>query len=72
MTLHTVMPLELVLQGYDEEGEQTLEVRAKGVRMAVVPVAPGIGRIVRLLECSLYDYLDPALSPGTMVSYEFE
>ncbi|MDF2834530.1 MAG: YlzJ-like protein [Paenibacillus sp.] len=72
MTLHTVMPLELVLQGFDEDGEQTLDVRARGVRMSVVPVAPGIGRIVRLLECSLYDYLDPALSPGALISYEFE
>lgn len=72
MTLHTVMPLELVLQGYADECEQTLDVRAKGVRMTVVPIAPGIGRIVRLLDCSLYDYLDPALSPGTLISYEFE
>lgn len=72
MTLHTIMPLELVLQGYDEEGEQTLDVWAKGVRMSVVPVTPGIGRIVRLLDCSLYDYLDPALSPGALIAYEFE
>ncbi|MHA6484339.1 YlzJ-like family protein [Paenibacillus sp. strain BS8-2] len=72
MTLHTIMPLELVLQGYENEGELTLDVRVKGIKMTVVPVAPGYGKIVRLLECSLYDYLDPTLAPGTLISYDFE
>jgi len=72
MTLHTVMPLELVLQGYGEEQEPALDVRAKGIRMLVTPVAPGCGRIVRLLECSLYDYLDPTLAPGSLIQYELE
>lgn len=69
MTLHTTMPLELVLQGIDEKIEPMQEVWARGVRMQVIPVAPGMGRIVRLLDCSLHDYLEPTLSPGTIIHY---
>ncbi|OUS71651.1 hypothetical protein B1748_26235 [Paenibacillus sp. MY03] len=72
MTLHTIMPLELVLQGYGEEGEPMLDVTAKGIRMLVIPVAPGCGKIVRLLDCSLYDYLDPTLAPGSLIAFGFE
>ncbi|MDQ6419196.1 YlzJ-like family protein [Paenibacillus sp. LHD-117] len=72
MTLHTIMPLELVLQGYDEEMEPTLDVWTRGVKMQVAPVAPGYGRIVRLLECTLYDYLNPALAPGSLIRFDFE
>lgn len=69
MTLHTTMPLELVLQGFDEEQEPLQEVWAGGVKMQVVPVAPGMGKIVRLLACSLDDYLKPELTPGTIIQY---
>lgn len=70
MTLYTMMPMELVLQGYDDGREETVEVTARGIRMQVVPVAPGMGRIVRLLECKLDDYLDQGLTPGTIVSFD--
>jgi hypothetical protein len=70
MTLYTMMPMELVLQGYDDDREETVEITARGIRMQVVPVAPGMGRIVRLLDCKLDDYLDPGLTPGTIVPFD--
>ncbi len=69
MTLYTTMPLELVLQHTDEEHEEMLEVWSGGIRMQVVPVAPGVGRVVRLLDCSLDDYLNPAYTPGSLIQY---
>ncbi|MBD2870678.1 YlzJ-like family protein [Paenibacillus arenilitoris] len=69
MTLYTNMPLELVLDGIHEKAEAPQEVYAHGIKMQVTPVAPGIGKIVRLLDCSLDDYLNPNLTPGTLVSY---
>ncbi|CAM3933434.1 YlzJ-like family protein [Paenibacillus alkaliterrae] len=69
MTLYTNMPLELVLEGLNDEAETLQEVWANGVKMQVSPIAPGIGKIVRLLECSLDDYLNPNLTPGTIVNY---
>jgi hypothetical protein len=70
MTLYTNMPLELVLEGFHDEVEPVQEVWALGVKMQVTPVAPGIGKIVRLLECSLDDYLNPNLTPGTIITYQ--
>lgn len=70
MTLHTIMPLELVLQGIQDEQSNSLhEITVKGIKMQVIPIAPGMGRIVRLLDCGLHDYLNPAYTPGTMISY---
>ncbi|MFD0959541.1 YlzJ-like family protein [Paenibacillus chungangensis] len=67
--LHTTMPLELVLQGLEDAQEQLQEVTVRGVRMQITPVAPGIGKIVRLLDCSLNDYLKPDLTPGSYIIY---
>lgn len=70
MTIYTNMPLELVFEGINDEQEPLQEVWALGVKMQVAPVAPGMGKIVRLLECSLNDYLNPSLSPGVIVQYQ--
>jgi hypothetical protein len=70
MTLYTNIPLELVLEGFNDEVEPLQEVWANGVKMQVTPVAPGMAKIVRLLECDLYDYLNPSLTPGTIVHYQ--
>jgi len=73
MTLHTIMPLELVLQGIQDEQSIPLhEITVKGIKMQVAPIAPGMGRIVRLLDCGLHDYLNPAYMPGTMIAYHNE
>ncbi|OBZ16936.1 YlzJ-like family protein [Bacillus sp. FJAT-26390] len=70
MTIYTNMPLELVLEGFHDEAENLQEVWSNGVKMQVLPVAPGMGKIVRLIECSLDDYLKPSLMPGTIVHYK--
>lgn len=70
MTIYTNMPLELVLEGFNDDREQLQEVWSQGIKMQVTPVAPGIGKIVRIIECSLDDYLKPSLTPGTIVYYQ--
>lgn len=70
MILYTSMPLDVVLQGLNDDREPLQEVWAYGVKMQVTPIAPGIGKIVRLLECPLNDYLNPALTPGTVIRYD--
>ncbi|MBB3109453.1 hypothetical protein FHS18_001505 [Paenibacillus phyllosphaerae] len=69
MTLYTSMPLELVLDGVNTQPGPFVDVVHGGVKMQVEPVSPGIGRIVRLLECPLDAYLDPQYAPGTIVTY---
>ncbi|WP_141500725.1 YlzJ-like family protein [Paenibacillus luteus] len=70
MTIYTNMPLELVFEGLNDESVQIQEVWSSGVRMQVTPLAPGMGKIVRLIDCSLNDYLNPNLMPGMIVHYK--
>lgn len=70
MTLYTNMPLELVLEGFNGEMENLQEIWSNGVKMQVMPVAPGMGKIVRLLECQLDDYLNPKFTPGNIIHYQ--
>lgn len=70
MTLYTTMPLEVVLDGLHQEREADLEVEINGILMQVAPVDASSARIVRLLRCSLNDYLDPAYAPGQMIHYK--
>ena len=70
MTLYTNMPLELVLEGFNDEMENLQEIWSNGVKMQVMPVAPGMGKIVRLLECQLDDYLNPQFMPGNIIHYQ--
>ena len=70
MTIYTNMPLELVFEGLNDEKESMQEVLSNGIRMQVIPVAPGMGKIVRIIDCSLNDYLNPDLMPGTIIHYK--
>jgi hypothetical protein len=69
MTLYTAMPLELVLDGIQNEPGPFVEVTIKGVTMQLQPVSPGIGRLVRLLNAPLDCYLRPEYLPGQMICF---
>ncbi|CAM3947882.1 YlzJ-like family protein [Cohnella lubricantis] len=69
MTIHTCMPLELVLDGFQNEPAPMVEVRRGELTMLLAPVAPGVGRIVRLLSAPLDIYLQPEYAPGSLVYY---
>lgn len=69
MSLYTTMPLELVLDGWDREPGPFVDLTVRGVTMRLVPVAPGIGRIERLIHAPLECYLRPEFAPGQMICY---
>lgn len=69
MTLYTAMPLELVLDGIQNEPGPFMEVTTRGVTMQLLPIAPGIGRIVRLLSAPLDCYLLPEYAPGQPICF---
>ncbi|ASA22202.1 YlzJ-like family protein [Paenibacillus donghaensis] len=68
MIFYTVMPMEEIWEGAIHTSAPTMEVSVAGVVMEVEPLEQGRGRIVRLLQCPLDSYLNPALSPGAVVS----
>ncbi|MFB9273549.1 YlzJ-like family protein [Cohnella cellulosilytica] len=69
MTIYTAMPLELVLDGLGNEPGPFVETTVKGMTVQLVPVAPGVGRIVRLLTAPLDSYLKPEFAPGQLIGY---
>lgn len=69
MTIYTAVPLELVLDGFQNEPGPFVEVTVRGIKMQVEPLSPGIGRIVRLLDAPLQSYLRPELTPGSTIHY---
>jgi hypothetical protein len=69
MTLYTIMPLEQVLQGIHEERAPWLEIQLEGMLLQVEPVAPGSGKLIRILQADLSQYLNPDLAPGALIHY---
>ncbi len=69
MNLYTPMPLELVLDGWSRGPGPFVDVSVRGITMRVQPVAPGIGKIERLISAPLDCYLMQAYAPGQMVCY---
>lgn len=73
MTLYTVVPHEVIWgQGTMGQAEQPTvrsELRIGRVLMEVEPAGEYEAKIVRLLQCDLSDYLDPAYAPGSLISY---
>ncbi|AIQ69366.1 YlzJ-like family protein [Paenibacillus graminis] len=70
MTLYTVIPLEHVFEGAVSFMEPLEEVSFQGLLLQVEPLDRGRARIVRLLDCPLEKYLDPAFSPGAIISWK--
>lgn len=69
MTIYTTMPLDLVLDGIEKDPAPMVEVSRGELRMLLAPVAPGVGRIVRLVTAPLDCYLQPEYSPGNLIYY---
>ncbi|MFC5401997.1 YlzJ-like family protein [Cohnella soli] len=69
MTLHTTMPLELVLDGVWNDPPATVEATIGGVTMQLQPIGPGIGTIVRLIDAPLDCYLRSEFAPGRTIGY---
>lgn len=69
MTLYTVIPMETVWEGSLKEPEQTADIQINGILMQIMPRDNNTAQIVRLLSCSLADYLNPAYAPGQLISY---
>jgi hypothetical protein len=69
MSLYTALPLELVLDGFNRDPGPFVDLTIQGITMRVLPVAPGIGKIERLLSAPLDCYLMQQFSPGQTVCF---
>jgi hypothetical protein len=63
----TIVPAELVLDGYERHAPVLQEVRRSGITMLVTPLEGGMGRVERLISPNPQDYLRPEWQPGAIV-----
>lgn len=63
------MPLELVMDGIQQDRPPTMEITIGDRLFEVEPVDSQNVKIVRLLRCQLDDYLNPAFMPGQMIRF---
>lgn len=69
MTFYTSMPLEIVMDGWSREPGPFVDIQFRGVTMRVLPIAPGIGKIERLISAPLACYLQAEFAPGQTIAY---
>lgn len=69
MILYTPLPLELVLEGFDQPREYR-EIKIDGVTMVVEKINDHQSRIVRLISTNPNDFLSPKYQPGSIISLE--
>jgi hypothetical protein len=70
MTIHSIMPMEVIFAGMEQQTYNYVEVTVKGITMQVERVGVNQAKIVRLLSCRPDDYINPAYTPGTMIYYQ--
>lgn len=68
MTVYTIMPEEMLWEGYDEQ-EMFTELEMNGLLLQVRIQPNHKATIVRLLRCTLEDYLNPAYAPGQEIMF---
>jgi len=69
MILHTVSPLEKVLEGYEKGGAEQIEMHYQGKTLIVEPVDYYTGKLVRIISANPHDYLHPQLQPGSLIYF---
>lgn len=70
MILHTIYPLDRVLQGLDDEnGREYLDMEWNGVSMQVEVTGQNQARLVRLYHAPLHHYLNPSFAPGQPIEF---
>jgi hypothetical protein len=68
MILYTPMPLELVLEGLEDNATplEFQEIEYKGITMLVSPEKQ-MYRIQRVISTDPQDYINPDLQPGNLI-----
>jgi uncharacterized Fe-S radical SAM superfamily protein PflX len=69
MILYSVIPTEVIFQGMEQYNPQYEVIELQGVSMQVERISYNEARIVRLYSLNPQDFLNPELSPGTLIVY---
>lgn len=69
MIIYTPMPLELVLEGV-QQNRYYKEIQVDGVKLQVEELENGQYRINKLLSTDPFDFLNPQFQPGNLIIYD--
>ncbi|MDR6552757.1 YlzJ-like family protein [Paenibacillus qinlingensis] len=69
MIHYSVIPMEVIFEGFDAFSPQYLDIEVDGFMMQIEPLSGYQARIVRLYSCNPQDYLNDQYAPGTLISY---
>lgn len=70
MIFHSIIPLDEVFKGSDQQESEYVDVDVGSVKMQIRPTGIGQGRLVRLLSTDPLDYLRPEYQPGSLVYWK--
>jgi hypothetical protein len=71
MIIHSIIPMEVIFAGTEQQQTYNyVEVSVGGISMQVERVGVNQAKIVRLLSCRPDDFINPALTPGTIIYYQ--
>ncbi|NHN28321.1 YlzJ-like family protein [Paenibacillus agricola] len=69
MTQYTIMPMEVVMSGWEQPQPPSIEINWQGITMEVQPLNATQAAIVRIRSGNAQDYLNPNYSPGRIVEF---
>lgn len=70
MTLHTVYPIEMILQGAEDPSFYPyVDIVVGGMHMQVEPINAQQAKIIRLYFAPTHHYLNPNLQPGQLIHF---
>jgi len=70
MIHYSTIPLEFVLEGYDQMKTNYKEIQFGHMTMVIEPISEYEGKLVRMISPNALDYLNPQYQPGTMLTFK--
>jgi hypothetical protein len=70
MIIHSIIPMEVIFTGMEQQTYDYVEVTVGGISMQVEILGVNQAKIVRLLSCRPDDFINPAYTPGTIIYYQ--
>lgn len=70
MIMYSIVPVEQIFEGFDNEQEPLEEISIDGILMQVQPISSRQAKIVRIISPDPQDFLNPSYAPGEMIHYQ--
>ncbi|GIP33130.1 YlzJ-like family protein [Paenibacillus sp. J2TS4] len=69
MTIHSIVPIERIMEGSEEADYSYEQIQLNGMEMQVQRISANQAKIIRIFSPQANDYLNPAYAPGTVITF---